>query len=159
MAKVKLSPHTRSDRCDHFGCLAERNLAIPDPVAARYPCEVSIRSPHGAILILEDEQPHRPIEACDGIGSYELHAKRWIPENQERGWTQFDARFCGKFRLVYRGKENYAFAGDILFQPVNSLAQDVSTANRDDPVARRLRVARPVSQGRSRGEAEREQHE
>ena len=84
--------HTRCDRCDRFGRLAERGLTILNPVAPRYPCEVRIRSPHSAILVLEDEQPHGPIEACDGIGSYELRAQRRIPKDQKRGRAQFDVR-------------------------------------------------------------------
>ena len=142
-----LSLHTRGDRCDHLGRLAERGLTIFDPVAPGYPCEVGICSPHGAGLVLEHQQPHGPIEACDGIGSYELRAQSRIPEDQKRGWTQFDARLCGEFRLVYRGEERYAFAGDVLFQPVDRLVQSVSTATRDDPIVYRLRVARPCRPG------------
>ena len=66
---------------------------------------------------------------------------------------------CRELRLVYRGEERYAFAGDVLFQPVNRLAQSVGTANRDDTVICRLRIARPVSQRRGCREAEREQHQ
>ena len=63
----------------------ERRLTILDSVALRYPCEVGIRGPHSAFLVLEDEQPNRPIEASDGIGSYELRAQSRIPQ-KPKAW-------------------------------------------------------------------------
>src|ERR1700758_1918261 len=91
--------YARGDGRDHLGGLAECSLATLDPVAPRNPGEVRVCGPHGAALVLEDEQPDRPVETRQRICGDELRAQRRIAEYQQRGWAHCDSRLRRERRL------------------------------------------------------------
>src|SRR5262249_5869471 len=75
-----LAADARGDRRDDGRRHLELGVTIDDAVAPFDPFEVGIDRPHAAQLILNDQQPHRPIQAGIRIRRHELGSQGRIAE-------------------------------------------------------------------------------
>jgi len=87
-----------------------------------------------AIVVLGEQQAHRPIEAGIGVGGDELGPERRIAEYQQRRGTQPDASIGGEFRLVDLREELDALAGDIRLDAGNGFRHRHRALDTDDAV-------------------------
>src|SRR5215813_14189686 len=72
-----------SDGFDHHGGHVELRDAIPDVVPPRDPFEIGPHRPDIAIVILGQEQPHRPVQPGIRVRGDELRAQRRVAEHQQ----------------------------------------------------------------------------
>src|SRR5438552_270781 len=123
----------RGDRLDHGGGHFELRDAIPDVVAPGDPFEIGPHCPEVAIVVLRQQQPHRPVEPGVRIGRDELGAERRIAEYQQRRRPELDSRVGRELRLIDLAVELYSLgrdigpdAADLLMYPLLALVADDS---------------------------------
>ena len=99
---------------------AETSLAIliaagpvRDRVALTEIGEIGPGHPDGAVAILGDKHPYRPIEPGQAVRGQELDAERRIAEQQQLGGGKRDASARAELPLVDLVEEFYTLGGDI----------------------------------------------
>src|SRR6266487_2588978 len=82
-AQLLVCFHARRDRRDNARRHFELVIAVLDAVSPCDPVEIGIGGPDLALIVFEDEQPHRPVEPGIGVCRDELRAERRITKVQE----------------------------------------------------------------------------
>src|SRR5258706_12787597 len=134
--------HARRDRSSDPRSRLELRFAVIDAMAPRDPAKIRIGGPDFALVVLEQQQPHRPIKPRVLVGGDELRAERRIAKGQEYRRPQRNAGTGGEFRLIDLAEEHDALAGDVLLQAHDGLRQRIDTLRAQDPVIRRAGTRR-----------------
>jgi hypothetical protein len=100
------------------------------------PVEIGIRGPDFALIVLEHEQPYRPVETGIRIGGDELSPERRIAEDQQHRRLQLDAGIGRELRLIDLSEELDAFAGNVRFQAFDGFSEGIAALDPNDPVIR-----------------------
>ena len=126
--------HARCDGCDNGRRHLELVSAVLDPVSSCDPVEIGIGGPDLALIVLEHEQPHRPVEPGIGVCCDELRPERRIAEDKQDRRLKLDPGLRGELRLVDLVEELDAFVRNVLLQKLDRLADRIGALDPDDAV-------------------------
>src|SRR3954452_18884543 len=94
-------------------------------MAARDVIEVVVDGPDLALVVLEDQEAHWPINAGGGIGSDELRSERRITKNEKRRWIELDTGIGSKLGLVDFVPDHELLGWGVLLQAMDRLGHRV----------------------------------
>src|SRR5438128_3587603 len=90
-SQLLLRFHARRDRRNNARRHLELVIAVVDSVSPCDPVEIGIGGPDLALIVFEDEQPHRPVEPSISVCRDELRAEQRITKDQEHRGAELDS--------------------------------------------------------------------